>query len=159
TPPPQTATCDNTPTGTNGGYSFLKCGPAGMEVVAVAPMQANEVVAVTMIRPNGTSISFTDKKARGDGTVFQGIVTYANTTLGRSTVKFEGQTSGKKAEANFFLQPAVSAPTIIVNPNPGKLDQLIVFVMVGFDSETPLRVNIRNPEAKDANADSLFDTT
>lgn len=159
TPPPQTATCDNTPAGTNGGYSFLKCGPAGMEVFTVAPMQANEVVAVTMVQPNGKTVSFTDKKAQGDGTVFQGIITYPNTTLGRYVVKFEGKTSGKKAEADFFLQPPVSAPTIIVNPSPGKLDQLIVFVIVGFDSETPLRLNIRNPDAKDANAATSFDTT
>ncbi len=161
TPPPpvNTATCDNTPIGVNGAYSALKCGPAGMNVLGLVAMQANELVSVNLVTVSNVAIQLSDRKADANGLTIVSIITYPDTPQGRYTIKFKGKTSGKEAEAYFFLLPAVSAPTIIVTPDPGKLDQPVFLVAIGFAAETPLRFNIRNPDSKSGDADQLINTT
>jgi len=125
------ATCDNLPASTGGAYPFLKCGPAGMVMVAAAPMSPNEKVTITVTRPSGGKAT-TVLPAQADGTV-RVSYTSLSTQQGKFTFNFKGQSSGKEAETYVFLTAPVDKPTVFAYPNPGKLDQDITVVVVGFD--------------------------
>jgi hypothetical protein len=160
TPPANTATsCNTLPTATNGAFALVRCGPAGLELAAAAPMQPNEEVEIKTFRPDGTGLEPFRGKARADGTALAFIYTSPDTKLGQLTISFKGLTSGKTAEVYFWLEPSVSRPTIIVSPDPGKLDQLVAFALVGFKGTEKVRVNVKTPQALDTDLNVLFTTS
>jgi hypothetical protein len=137
--------------GTNGAFPLTKCGPAGIEMVVVAPMQPNENITLTVVSPTGKIVGPFDDKAEGDGTYITGLSTSPASAQGKWTFKMKGASSGKEAEAYVWLDPPVSAPTIVVYPNPGKLSERIAFAIVGFQPKEPVRLNIRSPQGPSAN--------
>ncbi len=148
--PVPVAGCDTLPANTGGAYPFLKCGPAGMVVRAVAPMGASENVTIVVTNPDGSKETIL-RTSQPDGNVLVGWGTLTD-EQGRLTFNFTGNKSGKTATAYVWLDKPVDKPTIIVFPDPAKLDQDITIVTVGFDPGEEILIGA---EAPDPNAPFL----
>ncbi|NWJ45477.1 MAG: hypothetical protein HXX08_06320 [Chloroflexi bacterium] len=143
TAPAPTGGCDSLPASTGGAYPFLKCGPAGMEMVVVAPMTANETVLFDITYPGDSRIlGYTT--AQPDGNL---VISWNSSTTdqGKFTFTFTGQKSGKVAKTYIWLDKPVDKPTIIVFPNPGRLDQDITTVIVGFKADEKINILFTPP--------------
>lgn len=140
-----TPTCSTLPANVNGAFAWIQCGPAGMDVVVEGVgMQANEAVNVNYTRGDGTTNQYTTI-AHPDGVTLLAIDTAANSPQGMWTFNFKGQISGKQETAYFFLQPAVSQPTVIVYPTTSSLSQDITIAIVGFGSKERVGVGFLSP--------------
>lgn len=136
--------CNAIPASKGGAYPFLQCGPAGMVINAVAPMGASESVIIKVTFPDGSSGSAT-RTSQPDGNVLIAVATMP-AEQGVLKVEFTGQTSNKKAETYVRLTAPVDKPTLIVFPNPGRLDQDITVVAVGFSPSTNFITGARAPD-------------
>lgn len=146
-PPPPASSCDSLPVDVGGAFTFIRCGPAGMEIVAAARgMQAGENVVVDYTRGDGSQ-SERVTAARADGLAEVVIGSSPTSPQGKWTFSFKGQMSGKVETAYFFLQPPLTQPTIIVYPNPARLDQDVTILLVGFGSSEGVAVLLQSPVA------------
>ncbi len=148
-PPP--LSCDTLPASTGGAYPFLKCGPAGMVIRVVAPMGPSENVAITVTLPDGSK-STVFRTSQADGNTLLGWGSLRS-EVGKYTFSYKGQVSGKEAETYVLLDKPVDKPTIIVFPDPARLDQDITVVAVGF---TPGEQVLVGAVAPDPNAPFLY---
>ncbi|MEI7554676.1 hypothetical protein [Candidatus Chlorohelix sp.] len=157
TAPAPTSGCDSLPASTGGAYPILKCGPAGMVMGAIAPMGNNELVNITIIAGSGglgSIIMYDVDVSNPDGNLLYSWASTKN-QQGQWKITFQGVSSGKVAETYLWAEPPVDKPTIIVFPNPGRLDQDITTVIVGFNPGEQVNVLFTPPNPQGAFAGHL----
>ncbi len=143
-PAPAPAGCDSLPANTGSAFPFVKCGPAGMEVVLAMAATAGDTVQVSVTRPDNSTDGYT-QTVRSDGNFITSYDTTRNSPQGKWIFNFKAQNSKKEGTAYFWLDKPVTKPTIIVYPNPSRLDQDITILVVGFESEELVKLAFTSP--------------
>jgi hypothetical protein len=153
TPPTPTPTAPTTPGVTScsqlpasTGRTFFPCGPAGMPVVLVGDMKANEMVLVGVTDPKGNKDALGSVTAASSGQVKFALDTRTTDATGMWTYTLSGLESGKDAVVYIWLDPPVSKPTIYFNPTTAKKDQAVSIMAVGFTPDESLQVTIKSPK-------------
>ncbi len=146
--------CSQLPAST--GRTFFPCGPAGMPVVLVGDMKANETVLVGVTDPKGNKDLLGSVDAASSGQVKFALGTLTTDPTGMWTYTLSGLESGKEAVIYIWLDPPVSTPTIFFNPTTAKKDQAIAVMAVGFAPSEDLQVTLKSPNATNLTANGTI---
>ncbi len=147
-PPPAVTACADVPDGTNGIYSLLKCGPAGMQVIIRGPLPAGEAVVIKPTDPAGAAQPASSFIVGKDGLLDARLNTLTEWAQGLWKFEVQAQTSKKEAVVRVLVEAPKTEPTVLLYPNPGKLDQELTFNFVGFKPNELLTIGLRPPNGR-----------
>ena len=150
TPPPGPIvnSCKDLPDDAKEVVNLIRCGPAGMQVIVLAEMQAKEAVNIIRINSDGTQVQVGSVIAADNGFV-DILYNTSSKSLGYLHYRLVGTQSGKNFDFHLFLDPPRTSPTILSSTNSGKASEPFAFAILGFSGSEQIVYDFKSPNGKE----------